>query len=119
MAAPQSPHKQTPQVSRRGVLKAAGWLGFLGAWFGSSRTAAQVVAEADPAGINDAIGDFFQQHYQKMSPEEVREALERIGRKAKRKYRVDITVGNEPPIPGVVFGYALNISKCKGTRRCV
>ena len=28
-------------------------------------------------------------------------------------------MSNDPPIEGVVFGYALNISKCKGVRRCV
>jgi molybdopterin-containing oxidoreductase family iron-sulfur binding subunit len=119
MTAVQSQHKQSPRLSRRGVVKAVGWLGFLGALFGSSRAAAQAVAEADPAAIGDAVGEFFQQHYQKLSREEVREALARIERKAKRTYGVDITVGNEPPIPGVVYGYALNISKCKGTRKCV
>ena len=31
----------------------------------------------------------------------------------------DITVGTEPAMEGVVFGYALNISKCKGVRKCV
>ena len=28
-------------------------------------------------------------------------------------------MGTEGPLPGVVYGYALNLSKCQGTRRCV
>jgi molybdopterin-containing oxidoreductase family iron-sulfur binding subunit len=69
--------------------------------------------------FQDALGDFFQDHYQRMTPEEMKDALARIERKAKRKYGVDITCVDTPPIPGVVFGYALNISKCKGYRDCV
>lgn len=69
--------------------------------------------------LGDALGDFFQDHYQRMTPEEMKDALARIERKAKRKFGVDITCVDTPPIPGVVFGYALNISKCKGYRDCV
>jgi molybdopterin-containing oxidoreductase family iron-sulfur binding subunit len=54
-----------------------------------------------------------------MSPDEVKEAVGRIERRAKRQYGEDITVGTEPAMDGVVFGYALNISKCKGVRKCV
>jgi molybdopterin-containing oxidoreductase family iron-sulfur binding subunit len=54
-----------------------------------------------------------------MTPQEVREAIARIERKAKRRWKADIKVGNEPPLDNVVFGYALNISKCKGVRKCV
>jgi Fe-S-cluster-containing dehydrogenase component len=106
------------QVSRRSLLKKGGLLGaiatFLGA--GGALAASQV---PDTGALADAWGDFFQQHYKKMSPEEIEAAIARIEREAKRNYGVDITVGNAPPIEGVVFGYAINLSKCKGTRRCV
>lgn len=76
-----------------------------GAWGGSS--------------MADALGSLFQQHYQRMSPEEMKEALARIERRAKRKFGVDIHCEDVKPMPNVVFGYALNISKCKGYRDCV
>lgn len=69
--------------------------------------------------FSDAFADFFQKHYQRMSKEEIDEALERIERKAKLRYDADIECSNTPPIEGVVFGYAINISRCKGYRDCV
>jgi Fe-S-cluster-containing dehydrogenase component len=69
--------------------------------------------------LSDAFGDFFQNHYQRMSDEEITDALARIERKAKRKFGRDIRCHDVRPIPGVVFGYGLNISKCRGYRDCV
>jgi Fe-S-cluster-containing dehydrogenase component len=71
------------------------------------------------ASLKDALGSLFQDHYQRMSKDEIQSALERIERRARARIGVDIQCGNEPPIPGVVFGYALNVSKCKGYRDCV
>ena len=44
-------------------------------------------------------------------------ALARIERKAQRQYGVDIQCEDTPPLPGVVFGYALNISQVQGLPR--
>ncbi|MBS0002364.1 MAG: 4Fe-4S dicluster domain-containing protein [Thioalkalivibrio sp.] len=99
--------------SRRRFMKGVGTV---------SATAAGVTALKPAWGgmsLGDALGEFFQDHYQRMSPEEIAAAVSRIERKAKRKFGRDIQVGNAPPIEGVVFGYALNISKCKGYRDCV
>ena len=67
----------------------------------------------------DAMAGFFQKHYQKMSPDEVEAALERIERRAASRYGVEIDCANTPPQEGVVFGYAINISRCRGYRDCV
>lgn len=67
----------------------------------------------------DALGGFFQDHYQRMSDEEIADALARIERRAERRYGVAIDCGNAPPLKDTVFGYALNISKCQGYRDCV
>lgn len=104
-------------LTRRGLLRKGGWLGALAALFGG--TAALAQKEVDTDAIRDTFGNLFQRHYQRMSPEEVKAAIARIERRAKRELGVEITVGTEPPLPGVVFGYALNLSKCKGVRRCV
>ena len=69
--------------------------------------------------LGDTFADLFQDHYQRMTSEEVKEALARIERKAKARYGVDITCNNTPPQPGVLFGYAINVSKCQGYRDCV
>jgi molybdopterin-containing oxidoreductase family iron-sulfur binding subunit len=91
------------------------------ALLGGGRALAQAAktAGADTGTLADALGGLFQKHYQAMSREEVKAAIGRIERRARRQYGVDVTVGTEPPPEGVVFGYALNISKCKGVRRCV
>lgn len=69
--------------------------------------------------LRDALGSLFQDHYQRMTPDEIAAALQRIERRAKHSHGVDIHVKNTPPRPDTVFGYALNISKCKGYRDCV
>ena len=110
---------QSGKLSRRSLMKRAGWLGFVGALFGGGTAMAQKAADADDHRLSDTIADLFQKQYQRMTPEEVQAAIGRIERKAKRDYGADIHVGTEQALPGVVYGYALNISKCKGTRRCV
>lgn len=69
--------------------------------------------------LEDGFADFFQQHYKRMSAEEMQETLARIERKAKKQHGVRISCVDTPPLEGVIFGYAINISKCKGYRDCV
>jgi len=69
--------------------------------------------------LSDTFADFFQQHYRQMTSDEIAGTIDRIERKAKKRYGVDIECENTPPLDGVVFGYALNISKCRGYRDCV
>jgi molybdopterin-containing oxidoreductase family iron-sulfur binding subunit len=89
----------------------------------AASTATGLAAASTPAwggrSLGDALGGFFQDHYQRMSPDEIEAALRRIERRAKRAYGVDIRCEDTRPLPGVVFGYALNISKCQGYRDCV
>jgi len=101
--------------SRRKFLTGLGVVG--------TATVGASVAMGTPAwggsALADVWGDLFQEHYQRMTPEEIQDALDRIERKAKREFGVDISCENTPPLPGVVFGYALNIAKCRGYRECV
>jgi len=108
-------------VTRRLVLAAGALVGTVAALFGGRAALAQAgkAAGTDAEPLSDMLGRLFQKHYQRMSPDEVQEAVGRIERRAKRRYEADITVGTEPAMAGVVFGYALNISKCKGVRKCV
>jgi molybdopterin-containing oxidoreductase family iron-sulfur binding subunit len=121
MAAPPSTAPPGSAVARRLVLKLAGVLAAVAALFGGRRAIAQAAraGAAEAESLADFWGGLFQRQYTRMTPEEVTAAVSRIERRAKRQHDLDITVGTEPPMEGVVFGYALNISKCKGVRKCV
>ena len=119
MTAPRSPENRVEDgfsAYRRRFLA-----GIAGA--GAAVGVAAAAGAARPAWggstLGDAFADFFQDHYQRMSRDEIASALARIERKAKRKHGADIRCEDTPPLPGVVFGYALNISKCEGYRDCV
>jgi Fe-S-cluster-containing dehydrogenase component len=99
--------------ARRKFLKGIGTVAV------AAGTARVARAAWDGETLGDAFADFFQKHYQRMTPEEIQETLRRIERKAKRRYGVDMQCSNTPPRDGVVFGYAINISKCRGYRDCV
>jgi molybdopterin-containing oxidoreductase family iron-sulfur binding subunit len=54
-----------------------------------------------------------------MSDAERRESIQRLERLARLDHQVDIEVHATPARPGVLFGYAFNISKCRGYLECV
>ena len=67
----------------------------------------------------DAMDEFVQKNFKDLSPDELKDVLARMERQYKEKYGRDIQVHATPPIEGVVFGYALDLSRCIGCRRCV
>ena len=101
-------------LKRRSFLKALGI------------TAAAVSAPIGTAtAVTDKLKDsnfwetYFQKHYKEMSAEDKAQVFARIERETKTTYGVDVHVGDQQPIPGVKFAYALNLSRCNGSRRCV
>lgn len=62
---------------------------------------------------------FFQKHYRRMTPDERAETVRRLERLASLKHGEDVTISTTDAQPGVQYGYAFNISKCKGYRQCV
>ena len=62
---------------------------------------------------------FFQKHYKEMNDAEIKQVLGRLEREYEEKYKKAIKVGNQKAIPGVIFGYGLDLSRCIGCRRCV
>jgi len=81
---------------------------------------AAVSATAYLASCSEAAREaFFQQHFKELSGEEKREVLQRLEQEYQEKYGKKFTVGGEPAMAGVQFGYALDISRCIGCRRCV
>ncbi len=61
----------------------------------------------------------FQKHYQELSDEDKREVFARLEAECRRRYGVDARIEDPPPLSGVEFAYALNLSMCVGCRRCV
>lgn len=65
------------------------------------------------------VQEFLQRRLREMSPEEVAETIERLKQKYRDLYGVDFKIQNTSSPEGVVFGFALDISRCIGCRRCV
>jgi molybdopterin-containing oxidoreductase family iron-sulfur binding subunit len=106
-----------PKESRRDFLKKA------------TITAAATLV-AGPASLGASVGasnpdaeataaEMLQGHFVLMSDDEKRKAIERLEKRYTAKYGKKTTVSDVPPLEGVLFGYALDISKCIGCRRCV
>ncbi len=54
-----------------------------------------------------------------LPPARLRTALDELERQYAEKYGTDVAVKDDPALPGVLFAYALDISRCIGCRRCV
>jgi len=99
--------------SRRTFLKSAGMLSI-----NSLLGTAALMTMSDDARANMAWAEWFQGNYRLMSEEEKAQARERLERRYSREYGKQVTVDGTPALEGVLMGYALNIKKCIGCRRC-
>ena len=63
--------------------------------------------------------EYIKGNYRFMTEAERAETIARLERLAKLQRGVDVTIQSTGAQPGVLFGYAFNISKCKGFRRCI
>jgi molybdopterin-containing oxidoreductase family iron-sulfur binding subunit len=54
-----------------------------------------------------------------MPKERLRQALDEMEREYAAKRGMAVKVADTPPLPDVLFGYALDLSRCVGCRRCV
>jgi len=94
----------TPQLTRRAFLC----------------TVAGCAAAAATGGCGDITHtSFFRENFRDLSKAELKEILDDLEKKHSGTYGKEVTVGAEPPVPGVEFGYALDISRCIGCRTCV
>lgn len=97
----------TVKESRRDFLKKIG--------LAAAATAAAPAATAKAVSIAEAL----QGHFELMSDEQKQEAIARLEERYSEQFGKQVTVADTPAPEGVLFGYALNISKCIGCRRCV
>ena len=99
-------------ISRRGLLKFGG-LALGTAAFGKA------VSPLASWTANQSIDEFLRRHYLELNEQQVADVLRRLEERTLETHGVEVNVADDPPIEGVGFAYALNISVCVGCRRCV
>ena len=63
--------------------------------------------------------EYIKRNYRVMTEAERAATIARLERIGKLQRGLDLRIQSTPAQPGVLFGYAFNISKCKGYRSCV
>ena len=110
----KAPFKQ--ETTRRSFLKglsitaAAGSAGLAIGGCGNTATAEEMGLKWE---------EFFKKNYRLMTQEEKDETVARLERLAKLRYDLDVKVSTQEPLERVLYGYAFNISRCKGYMDCV
>lgn len=62
--------------------------------------------------------DFFRKRFRDIDPDELAEIIADLEARQKEKYGKDVTISTKGAQPGVEFGYALDVSRCVGCRKC-
>src|SRR5512143_2065605 len=60
----------------------------------------------------------LQKHYRELKPEDMRRILKALEDKCEQERGVRPTIQDLKPLAGVGFGYALNLTRCIGCRKC-
>lgn len=68
---------------------------------------------------NVSVDEFLQQHYKELTAEDKQKVFARIEAETHQEYGASVKISDQRPIPGVKFGYAINLSKCNGNGKCM
>lgn len=115
-APPNSAGILSNKCTRRSFLKgisiaaAAGSAGLVTGGCGS-------VASSEEAKLK--WQEFFKKNYRLMTPAEKDATVARLEKLAKLQRGLDIQMSNQEPHDNVLFGYAFNVTRCKGYMDCV
>jgi Fe-S-cluster-containing dehydrogenase component len=84
-------------------------------------TALGLAASALPLKSADAsfVDAFFQKHFRELNKKEIQDVLDRLEKEYSEKFGKTVNVKATRAMPGVLFGYGLDLSRCIGCRRCV
>jgi molybdopterin-containing oxidoreductase family iron-sulfur binding subunit len=64
------------------------------------------------------LDDLLQKHYRELSPAELQRIIAALADKCEKERGVRPTIRDLKPLVGVGFGYALNLTRCIGCRKC-
>ena len=62
--------------------------------------------------------EFLRKKFTELSPVEVQERIARLTESVEKTWKKTVNISATGPIPGVLFGYGLDLSRCIGCRRC-
>jgi len=75
------------------------------------------------AGVTGASGGFIakllHENFREVEPDQMQAILAGMEQDYTAKYGKDVTVSGSGALPGVLYGYGLDLSRCIGCRRCV
>ncbi len=104
----------TSRMNRRSFFRGA-----LGAAGGMAAVAAALKPLANLDASDLTLDHLLQKHYKEMSSTEMDGVLARITDEVEKRYKRRPELRDVKPMDGVEFGYALNLSRCIGCRKCV
>ena len=110
-------HPQGNRCGRRAFLKGAAKAAALGSTVMLTGCGTELLGSKETLSLR--WQEYFKKNYRLMTPEEKKETVLRLERLAKIKNNVDIKMSAKPPIEGVLFGYAFNVTRCEGYMECV
>jgi molybdopterin-containing oxidoreductase family iron-sulfur binding subunit len=100
-------------TNRRGFMKAGvGTMAALAAVGG-------VLAPLRSVESGITMDSFLQQHYRRLDPDTLDAIMRRLEEETGKRYGAQVHISAPAPMDGVEFGYALNLSRCNGSRKCV
>lgn len=108
-----------PVVNRRQAISIGVKSSLLGATAAATTSCGLGGSEEDREKYSLQFQEYIKENYRLMTDEEKEETVKRLERLYELKHGLKPRIGTEDPIEGVLYGYAFNISKCKGYRECV
>ena len=65
-----------------------------------------------------SLDDLLQRHYRELTPDQLDRIMAALEVRCQQEYGVRPTIVDRKPLDGVEFGYALNLTRCIGCRKC-
>jgi len=108
---------RTKTCGRRDFLKGAAKVAALGSAAMISGCGSELLAAGEEKKLQ--WDEYFKTNYRLMTQQEKDETVARLERLAKIKKDVNVQMSSKAPIPGVLYGYAFNVTRCEGFMECV
>jgi len=109
--------RQDKPYGRRAFLKGAAKASALGGAAMLTGCGTELLGTSGVLGLR--WQEYFKRNYRLMTQKERNGTVDRLEQLAKLRRGVDVQVSTKAPIPGVLFGYAFNVTRCEGFMECV